>query len=315
MIRTALVLAGRAAHGAYEVGVVLHLLKEVSRDLGREVPIDILSGTSVGAINASVLAAFADEPRARGLRLASHWTNLKMDDGLRPDARGLFDSIRSLFGGQPRTRETDQRRGGVLNPAGIERIVNRATPFHRIREHLRAGHLQAVTMSTTHVGTGRTVVFVEQGPDGPRYLSGDPTVVSVPTELRAEHALASAAIPRVFPAVRIGDEFYADGGLCQNVPLAPALRLGAEALIVISPRYVDPSPPHIVQSEEEREFPGPFHLLGKALNALLLDQVENLLFDGQFAAELIELGRKDARARHDELCALIGNVIETRAAA
>jgi NTE family protein len=304
---------------------------------------------------------------------------------------------------------TDQRRGGILNPAGIERIVNRATPFHRIRENLRAGHLQAVTMSTTHVGTGRTVVFVEQGPDGPRFVSSDPTVVSVPAELRAEHALASAAIPMVFPSVRIGDEFYADGGLRQNVPLAPALRLGAEALIVISPRYVDPSPPRVVQAAEDLDYPGPFYLLGKALNALLLDHVENdliqlerinrvldagarrygdgfvdainrelgvlpghsrmrpvrtvlisasqdigrmaadyvrsprfsrrvtgivgrglrriaeasgeadllsyLLFDGGFATELIELGRKDARARHDELCALIGNVIEARAAA
>src|SRR5205823_6151323 len=124
---------------------------------------------------------------------------------------------------------------------------------------------QAVTMSTTHVGTGRTVVFVEQGPEGPRYVSGDPTVVSVPTELRAEHALASAAIPMVFPSVRIGDEFYADGGLRQNVPLAPALRLGAEALIVISPRYVDPSPPRLVQAVEDPEYPGPFYLLGKAL--------------------------------------------------
>jgi NTE family protein len=73
--RTALVRAGGAARGAYEVGVVLHILEEVSRALGREVPIDILSGTSVGAINATAVAALPDRPRTRGeiLRASRAW--------------------------------------------------------------------------------------------------------------------------------------------------------------------------------------------------------------------------------------------------
>ena len=41
------------------------------------------------------------------------------------------------------------------------------------------------------------------------------------------HALASAAIPLLFPSVRVGSRYYADGGLRLNTPLAPALRLGA----------------------------------------------------------------------------------------
>src|SRR4051812_33963239 len=42
--RTALVLAGGAARGAYEVGVVQHVLEEVGRDIGRPVQLDVLSG-------------------------------------------------------------------------------------------------------------------------------------------------------------------------------------------------------------------------------------------------------------------------------
>src|SRR5260370_36930389 len=87
--RIALVLAGGAARGAYEVGVVLHILEEVSRDLGRDVPLDILSGTSVGAISASALAACADRPRTRGALLAGHWPNRKMSDSVHPDGRGM----------------------------------------------------------------------------------------------------------------------------------------------------------------------------------------------------------------------------------
>ncbi|MCU1283279.1 MAG: uncharacterized protein JWM53_6825 [bacterium] len=405
--RTALVLAGGAARGAYEVGVVLHIREEVSRDLGRELPIDILCGTSVGAINACALAALADEPGTQAARLAAHWTGLEMNDVVHPDGWGIVDSVRSIFGDEAKLRAGDSRHGGILNPAGIERIVERAIPFDRIGENIRAERLDALTVSTTHVRSGRTVVFIEQGTEGPCYTSTDPTVVGVPTVMRPEHALASAAIPFLFPAVRIEGEFYCDGGLRQNVPLAPALRLGASRLLVVSPRHVDSSRLGVVEAGRAHEFPGPLSLLGKALNALLLDRIGNdlvqlerinkllqagyrgfgpafldvinrelgltgdglrvrpvrtvmisasqdigvlaseyvrsarftgrvrgvlgrvmrrindaggeadllsyLLFDGEFAAELIRLGRSDARARHGELCALFDQPIEAQA--
>jgi NTE family protein len=407
--KTALVLAGGAARGAYEVGVVSHILDEVSRDLGRDVPIDVLCGTSVGAINVCALAAFADQPRGRGARLAAHWTSLQMSDVVRPDARGIFDSVRALFGRSRRPGAHESRRGGILDSTGIERVIERAIPFARIGENIRAGHLDAVTVSATHVGTGRTTVFAQQGRRGPHYTSKDPTLVGAPTILTREHALASAAIPFLFPAVRVDGEFYCDGGLRQNVPLAPALRLGADRLIIVSPRYLPPVVTRTVAKEREDDFPGPFFLLGKALNSLLLDRVDNdldrlqainellevgersygatftntinrelaqagrdhrirpvratlvrasqdigaicadyvrssrfaarvggialgmmrriadtsgeadllsyLLFDGEFAARMIELGRADARARHQELCGLFAEVLEERLAA
>jgi NTE family protein len=396
MSKVALVLAGGAARGAYEVGVVLHILEEVSKDVGRDVSFDILCGTSVGAINVCFLAAFADQPRMRGERLYRHWTGLELRNLFHPDSRALFDMARSLFGMTPRALPGDKRRGGMLDASGIEAIVRANIPFPRIREHLRAGLLQAVTVSTTHVGTGRTVVFYDHASDAPRFTSSDPTVVGRRVPIEADHALASAAIPFLFPAVRIEGEFYCDGGLRQNVPLSPARRMGADKLIVVSPRFINRSPRPAERRANEEDFPSPLFLLGKALNALLLDRVENdldrlerinklleagtrhygpgfldainqelgqpatptrpleavlvrasedigvlssayarsprflqrvpgitgriihrlaesqwesdllsyLLFDGEFAAELIALGRRDARARHAELCKL-----------
>ncbi len=268
-------------------------------------------------------------------------------------------------------------------------------PFGRIDEHLRAGRLSALTVSTTHVGSGRTVVFVACK-DGLPPWSNDPTVLPRHVSMRAEHALASAALPFLFPAVRIDGQFYCDGGLRQNVPLSPARRLGADGLVVINPRYIPP-PSAALIADNEAAYPGPLFLLGKTLNALLLDRIESdidrlhrinaillagcrrygpefldaindelgyppgkslkplnavlvrasadigqmagefvrrpafrgrvhglfgkmvqrlaegngpsdllsyLLFDGEFAAELIELGRADARRKHAELCAL-----------
>jgi NTE family protein len=197
-----------------------------------------------------------------------------MRDLMHLDRRVLVDTVRSLFG-RPAPYRDGSRRGGILDPRGIEALVARACPFSRIGENIRAGRIRALTLSTTHVGSGRTVVFVQRAEPGLPRWSADPTVEARAVTIRPEHALASAAIPFLFPAVRIDGEFYCDGGLRQNVPLSPARRLGADGLIVVSPRVVERASIPLEQQARETEFPGPLFLLGKAMNALLLDRIEN----------------------------------------
>lgn len=392
--KVGLVLAGGAARGAYEVGVIQHLLEEVSRDLGHDVPLDVLCGTSVGAINVCSLAAWADQPRTRAAHLVDQWTALRIDHIVRPDGREVLGLLGSLLG----RKQGVMRRGGILDPAGLARLLTTKIPFARIGENLRAGRLTAVSVSTTHVASGRTIVFAQRADGTLPHWSRDPTITARPATLSLAHALASAAIPLLFPAVLIDGEFYCDGGLRQNVPLSPARRLGADRLIVVSPRTYDRKLTPEVAHAREAGMPSPFFLLGKALNALLLDRVDSdvdrlerindmldagtrlygptfvanlnrelgrepgravrpmrieliraskdigrmagefvrsrafesrahgmvgrllrrlgegdenreadlvsyLLFDGEFARQLIELGRNDARARHAELCA------------
>lgn len=393
----ALVLAGGAARGAYEVGVIQHITEEVAIDLGRDPPLDILCGTSVGAINACALAAMADTPRSRARKLAAQWQSLKMADVVRLHPLYLARFTASVFGRGPASElKSGARHGGLIDPKGLEAIISETVAFPRITEHLRSGLLHGVTISTTHIATGTTVVFVARGPDGLPRWSRDRKVSPRRTELRLEHALASAAIPLMFPAVNIEDEYYCDGGLRQNIPLSPARHLGADGVLVINPRYTYDTPLLPLPSSPP-VMPGPWFLIGKALNALLLDRIENdidrlqrintillagqrrygdefiteinaamgkrdpdvglrpmaallidasqnighiaadyvrsakfaarnrgvlgtllrrlveadyasesdllsyVLFDGEFAAELIDLGRRDARARHAEL--------------
>jgi NTE family protein len=94
--RLALVLAGGAARGAYEVGVVQYILDEVRRSLGRPPPIDILCGTSVGAINACALAASADIPEHRAARMVRNWTQLRIGHVLRFDPGELISILRGI---------------------------------------------------------------------------------------------------------------------------------------------------------------------------------------------------------------------------
>jgi NTE family protein len=403
--KVALVLAGGAARGAYEVGVVQHILEDVARDLGRDPPLDILCGTSVGALNTCGLAAFADYPRARARRLVDVWSHLTIDRVLSIERGELFALARSIIGRPPHISPDAQHGVGLVDPSAIERLITETVPFSRIQQHVDADLISAVTVTATHVGSGRTVVFIAQKPPLDAHWSTDPTMLGEKVMLLPVHALASAAIPVLFPAVRVAGEFYCDGGLRQNVPLSPARRLGADAILVVSPRYLPlarPDAPEMRANEEA--FPGPLFLLGKTLNALLLDRLDSdidrlrrinkileagcrrygasfleeinqamgippgkqsmrplatvlvrasedlgqlagefvrapsflqrnrgvlgrlmrrmadaegtsqadllsyLLFDGEYAHELIALGRRDARRQHEELCAFFNDV-------
>ena len=269
-------LAGGSARAAYEVGVVRYVLEDVARVLGRPIPIDVISGTSAGSINAMMLAAYADRPAERSVMLANRWTDLKLADVIRPAPREVLHIGARLLGRAARTDASEGRRGGMFDPSGIENILRGAIPRGAIAEQLRSGCLAAISISTTHVASGRTVVFVQRRGGGTPSSGTDYTMAFEAAEIDTEHALASAAVPLLFPAVEIGGQFYCDGGLRQNVPLSPARRLGAEGLIVINPRYIEEQAPSAaVANAREHHYPDPLFVVGKAMNALLLDRIEN----------------------------------------
>ena len=270
--RTACVLAGGAARGAYEVGVVQHVLEEVARDLGHDIRLDVLCGTSVGALNACGLAAFAHLGRGAVGKVVDVWTKLRVDELVRPDTRGILNMGARLLGRSVPSEVVPAREGGLLDPAGLERVIERSIPFQQIQRNLDAGLLDAITVSTTHVSSGRTVVYVHRRDAELPTWSHDPTTEARAATLTAQHALASAAIPILFRAVKLEGAYHCDGGLRQNVPLSPARRLGAGRVLVVNPRYISTAPLDDLAGEDL--FPGPLFVLGKTLNALLLDRID-----------------------------------------
>lgn len=293
--RVALVLAGGAARGAYEVGVVQYVLEEVAASLGRDLSFDILCGTSVGALNACGFAAWAHEGKAAVAHMLHVWHSLTLGALVRTDVRSMLSAVGL------RSSDVPAREGGILDPKGIEAIVHESIPFERIDQNLADGHLDALTVSTTHVQSGRTVVFVQTKSGKLPRWSADPTIEPRAVKIRAEHALASAAIPILFRSVRIDGEFHCDGGLRQNVPLSPARRLGADAVLVINPRYVEgatngphrkPSYAPLASADPKKQeaFPGPLFLLGKTLNALLLDRIDTDLARLESVNRILDAG-------------------------
>ncbi|MFT5353238.1 MAG: NTE family protein [Polyangiales bacterium] len=256
---TGIVLGGGGARGAYEVGVVSGIAQIIGRT--HDGPLfDILCGTSVGAINAAYLAACADTHDHEIAGLEAHWRGLELRRHLKLDLAGIA-GLRNLI-----TKKAPEGRS-ILAIGALEELVGDGTPWPRLRANLATGRIRALVIAALDIASGKTTVFTDLAPGVEYPASRDPRRSAEETNITADHVLASAAIPLVFPPRLIGDRFYADGGIRFNTPLAPALRLGAERIIVIPLLAEAPA-----DAPPSRRI-GPLFLMGKLLNALLLDPI------------------------------------------
>lgn len=299
--RIGIVLSGGGSRGAYEAGIIHYIRNDLARRLGRQVPLDIVSGTSVGAINAAFLAATMEDPGHQAEQIVTAWRSLRIEELIALTPVDMLRGARMLLGADPPPPPPGSfRYGGLLDTSGLERFVIRAIPWRGIDRSLRGRHLHAISVSATHVGTGHTVVFLSCADPVPREWSRDPFVRHRAARIGPRHVLASAAIPMLFPAVKIGDEYFTDGGLRQNTPMSPAIRLGADRLLLISLRHVE-EPSRALERERTEAFPKPLFLAGKALNALLLDHTEYDLQRMQRINQILDAGIRSFGTQFEQM--------------
>lgn len=276
---TALVLSGGGARGAYEAGVIRYIRDELPQRVRPHVRFEILCGTSVGAVNCCYMAATSHIPETQGQGLLNLWQNLQIDRVYQLGIREILNLPRFLLGSRGRGELDDVigpgRLGGLFNTSPMEYMVKNEIPWSRLRVNLEEGFFKALAINATHIRSGRTHVFVEREGGGLPPWSTDPQIEARAVEIGPNHALASAAIPWVFPAVSIDGDIYSDGSIKLNTPISPALRLGADRLFVVGLKSEDigdwriSKEPHRIDT-----FPSAAYLLGKVLNALLVDKTE-----------------------------------------
>ncbi|MBV71195.1 MAG: hypothetical protein CMH52_07565 [Myxococcales bacterium] len=264
-VKTGIVLSGGGARGAYEVGVIAGLVEVLGLGPEDDAPFQVYTGTSVGAINVSFLAANAQRGDMGTRQLIEVWSQLNLAAHFRLDLFGLSDLKQRMLGRQ-------RRLGGraLLDADALEDMVESAIPWDRLHSNIRTGVVDSLVVTALRVYDGQTTLFVESAPDRAFKPSRDPRRTATETRITSDTVLASAAIPFVFPIRSISGQWYCDGSLRFNTPIAPAIRGGAEKLVVISLLHRTSTGP---DPSLTAPYPSPVTLLGKVLNALLLDPV------------------------------------------
>jgi NTE family protein len=235
---TGLVLPGGGARSAYQAGVLKAIADLLPADAGN--PFQVISGASSGALNAVLLASNAMRFREGVRRLNGIWENFHVDKVFRTDVWtalksgfrwGVTFGSAGLIKSQPRS---------VLDNGPLREMLERHVRFARIQQAIDRGALRAVAVTASGYTSGTSVSFY-QGVEGlvpwkrTRRLGR-------PEELTLDHLMASAAIPWLFPAVKLHDEYYGDGSMRQTAPLSPALHMGANRLLIIGVRNPGPDP-------------------------------------------------------------------------
>jgi NTE family protein len=266
----ALVLSGGGARGAYQAGVLRGLAKRLP-----ELRFPIIAGVSAGAINASFLAAHPGTLAEASEELCGIWQRLQAEDIFRVDPISLARhftrwAARLAAGGTGLVPEVR----GLVDTRPLHATIERSSPcvdgeLIGVERNLERGTLNALALTALNYSTGQTVTWVQARDFHPWR---QPRHRSFPARMAVEHVMASAALPLFFPAVRLGDAWYGDGGIRLSTPLVPALRLGATRILAISPHYE----PTFAEADHHKieDYPPPAQVLSQLMDAAFLDIVD-----------------------------------------
>jgi NTE family protein len=230
--KTALVMPGGGARGAFQVGVLKALAELLPK--GSANPFPIISGTSAGAVNAIVMASSARNYRSAVAELERVWGNFRCHQVYKTDHLTMLRSslhwlLAIVFGGwlvgAPRS---------LLDNAPLRALLQRNVKFSQIQESIDSGCLDAIAITAAGYGSARSTSFFQAAI---QHRSWERTRrLGKRGVLNLDHVMASIAVPMIFPPVRIGDDFFGDGAMRQATPLSPAIHLGADRILVLGIR-------------------------------------------------------------------------------
>ena len=261
--RAGLVLTGGGARAAYQVGVV----KAVREILGNPVknPFPIVCGTSAGAINAATLAAYADDFSGSVERLLEQWENMRCSKVYRTDPWSIARSGARWLSSMMLV----SRRNPVslLDNAPLRQTLENGLPFERIQDNIDAGALYAVCVTASGYTSGQSVSFFQGGSGLEGWERNQRIGAAV--SMKLEYLLASAALPFIFPAVKVHREYFGDGSMRQIAPVSPALHLGADRVLIVGTGRQ----PLEQARARSNIYPSLAQIAGHALNSIFLDSL------------------------------------------
>ncbi len=264
MVKKALYLAGGGARGAYQAGV----LKAIGHILQtKTLPFDMVSGVSVGSINAAVLAENADDFSAALDKLESIWGEIHCQQIYKASNYELGKSVmRNLS-----TLIIKQRQSGhLLDTSPLKQFIDDTIDFARIEQNINSGYLSTLEVISLCYETHQTISFYAH--NHPEFHDWHyPRHSSQRASIRADHILASSALPLFFPTIAVDGLHYGDGSMGLVAPLRGAIRFEVDKILILGTREL----PEFTNPETLRNEEIPFaSILGNMLNGLFLDNLD-----------------------------------------
>lgn len=261
-------MTGGGARGAYQVGV----LKAVSEILDRQPePFDIISGISVGGLNAAGLASVSDDFVASTENLERFWRNLTTSKVFDPRLRKIFWTALKLGFATLLPKHISNPPKSLLDSSPLRETLLDNIDFSKVANAVKDRSIMAICVTCSGYDSGYAVTFfdkLDEAEDWHRVRrAGRKRALDI------DEVMASAALPLLFPAVKIDNEYFGDGALRQTSPLAPAIHLGADKLFVIGTR--DSLPERHKADDFKTEYPSVGDLGGYALDIVFHDSLES----------------------------------------
>lgn len=288
MSHTGVVLTGGGARAAYQVGV-LRAISDMYPD--SHYPFDVIIGTSAGAINAAALAGGGGIFRHNVSRLEHLWSELSVErvynSGSMAILRNMTSVARKLVSGGEQKNSLS-----LLNNAPLRRMLEKELDFDAIHETIESGNLRALGLNACGYTSGQNLCFFEASDGLESWNIGQRA--GARTQLSLDHVMASSAIPTLFKPVRINREYFGDGVTRQMAHISPAIRLGAEKILIIgvsANRTVAPRRP------DHPGVPTFGQIMSHVFNGLFLDTLDYDIDRLRVINELVELIPEEKREK------------------
>lgn len=289
-----LVLSAGGARAAYEAGVIHYIRSGLPKNIARKA-FDVLCGSSAGAINTVGLAATANNPLHQGDHMRKLWLDLTQDHiykrSLSTAASFVVNSVTGIlrnitsFDAYNLGNKGGPHLSSLFDTSPLNAHLQKIIAFDQIQKNIDNNLVQAVTVTTTNTRSGQCELFIQKRED----LEYTGEYIRHFGPLKVDHVMASAAIPVVFPAIKIGKTYYTDGGLRLFTPMSPAIQLGADRIIIIGLRHrATPDEIEKFDNKEMTHPPSVAELMGKIMNGIFLDRIQFDLEQAQRINKIID---------------------------
>lgn len=234
-MKTAIVLSGGGARGAYQIGVWKALKK-------LHIKYDIVTGTSVGALNGALMVQKTYRKAYQLWKRMDFSTLFQENDIKMLKQEGSTKNLMRMY--------TKNMLNGGMNVEKLEQITKK--------------YLNQKKFSRSPIDFG--LITVNSKTKKPKIITKDKFEI----EKLYDYLIASASCYPVFQKKKIEEEEYIDGGFYDNLPINLAIDLGAEDIIAIDLKAVG-----LVKKVKNKEIPITYITPNNEIGSFLVFNKEN----------------------------------------